>query len=109
MSFVHSIESLEHRTLLAGVSFNINFQPAGAAVPAYYKADIGAAYGMRANGLTYGWSADNTAPGNFNCGCWANHRNAWGKSKNAPSSWALKASSRIAPNSGPGFIPISIR
>src|SRR4051812_10755894 len=59
MSFADSMEPLEPRTLLAGVSFNINFQPAGAAVPAYYKADIGAAYGMRANGLTYGWSADN--------------------------------------------------
>ena len=39
----------------------INFQPAGAAVPAGYLADTGAVYGLRANGERYGWNADNSA------------------------------------------------
>ncbi len=38
----------------------INFQPDGAnPVPDYYRVDTGAPYGLRSNGLTYGWSADN--------------------------------------------------
>lgn len=38
----------------------INFQPDGAAVPVDYLTDFGSVYGARENGLTYGWSADNT-------------------------------------------------
>jgi N-acetylneuraminic acid mutarotase len=37
----------------------INFQPDGTPVPDYYKVDTGMTYGKRANGMTYGWSADN--------------------------------------------------
>jgi N-acetylneuraminic acid mutarotase len=39
----------------------INFQPADVDGADFYKTDYGATYGKRANGLTYGWSADNTA------------------------------------------------
>ncbi|HMO26369.1 MAG TPA: Calx-beta domain-containing protein, partial [Tepidisphaeraceae bacterium] len=39
----------------------INFQPDGSATAPFYRVDTGAAYGVRSNGLTYGWSADNTA------------------------------------------------
>lgn len=55
-----SFESLESRRLLAA-SFQINFQPDGVPVPDGYRVDTGAAYGVRANGLTYGWNADNRA------------------------------------------------
>jgi len=41
-------------------SARINFQLGSAIVPAGYLEDDGAAYGAR-NGLSYGWSADNTA------------------------------------------------
>ncbi|GAA2050500.1 hypothetical protein GCM10009839_66240 [Catenulispora yoronensis] len=37
----------------------VNFQPAGATLPAGYAADTGAAYGARSGGLTYGWNIDN--------------------------------------------------
>jgi N-acetylneuraminic acid mutarotase len=36
-----------------------NFQPDGGEVPDFYRVDTGAAYGLRANGLTYGWNTDN--------------------------------------------------
>jgi hypothetical protein len=39
----------------------INFQPSGTDVPPFYKADTGAKYGLRSNGLTYGWNVDNSA------------------------------------------------
>ncbi|HAV60908.1 MAG TPA: hypothetical protein DCY13_00900 [Verrucomicrobiales bacterium] len=39
----------------------VNFQPSGATVPAGYLADVGASYGNRGNGQTYGWNASNTA------------------------------------------------
>src|SRR5687768_17539168 len=63
--FVH--ESLESRLLLSvsltadGYFAKVNFQPAGAAVPAGYVADVGLVYGDRGNGLSYGWDATNTA------------------------------------------------
>jgi len=47
--------------LPSAVNYRINFQMASASVPAYYKSDTGAKYGTRANGLTYGWTADNSA------------------------------------------------
>src|SRR5688500_9623666 len=53
-------EPLEARFLLA-FSANVNFQPAGAAVPAGYVADVGLPFGSRGNGLSYGWNADNSA------------------------------------------------
>src|SRR4051794_27171641 len=53
-------EALEPRTLMS-FSMHINFQPGGAAVPAGYRTDTGGAYGLRSNGFTYGWSADNRA------------------------------------------------
>jgi hypothetical protein len=57
------LERLESRTLFHGDGFsvNVNFQPAGVTVPDGYIADTGLVYGDRGNGLTYGWSADNTA------------------------------------------------
>ncbi|HYG74440.1 MAG TPA: PKD domain-containing protein [Planctomycetota bacterium] len=39
----------------------INFQPAGASVPAGYLADAGAVFASRGNGYSYGWNADNSA------------------------------------------------
>jgi glucose/arabinose dehydrogenase len=39
---------------------NINFQPAGAPVPAGYLADTGLVYADRNNGYTYGWNTDTT-------------------------------------------------
>jgi hypothetical protein len=39
----------------------VNFQPAGSPAPTGYLVDSGQAYGPRGDGLTYGWSADNTA------------------------------------------------
>jgi len=43
------------------VRAKINFQTAADAVPAGYLADSGLPYAARGNGLTYGWSRDNTA------------------------------------------------
>lgn len=37
----------------------INFQPAGAPVPAAYLEDAGAVFGNRGNGQSYGWNANN--------------------------------------------------
>lgn len=42
-------------------SAKVNFQPAGAPIPAGYLADTGAVYGDRGNGASYGWNADNSA------------------------------------------------
>ena len=53
-------ERLEARRLLA-FSASVNFQPAGAVVPAGYLADTGASYANRGNGFTYGWTAANAA------------------------------------------------
>ncbi len=39
---------------------SINFQPGNAPMPDFFKADTGAAFGMRANGLQYGWNVDNS-------------------------------------------------
>lgn len=55
------IEGLESRQLFAAFATRINFQPSGVAVPDYCKADTGAVYGLRGNGLTYGWNALNSA------------------------------------------------
>ncbi|HEX3132993.1 MAG TPA: Ig-like domain-containing protein [Planctomycetota bacterium] len=41
-------------------SARVNFQPANVAVPSGWVADTGAVYGVR-NGLTYGWTIDNSA------------------------------------------------
>lgn len=46
--------------LLGLVKAKVNFQLAAAAVPVSYVADSGLAYAARGNGLTYGWSRDNT-------------------------------------------------
>jgi YVTN family beta-propeller protein len=43
----------------AGVK--INFQPTGAAVPAGYLRDDGAAFANRGNGYSYGWNVSNTS------------------------------------------------
>jgi hypothetical protein len=39
----------------------INFMPLMSTVPAGYAPDTGAIYGQQANGLRYGWNADNSA------------------------------------------------
>lgn len=59
-----SVEALEQRQLLAVTMpqfLRVNFQPGNAEVPAYHRIDTGATYGLRSNGLTYGWDADNRA------------------------------------------------
>ncbi|MBE7498680.1 MAG: PQQ-dependent sugar dehydrogenase [Verrucomicrobiaceae bacterium] len=43
------------------VRAKINYQTAAAAVPSGYVADSGLSYAARGNGMTYGWSRDNTA------------------------------------------------
>jgi hypothetical protein len=53
-----ALEPLEHRRLLA-FSALIDFQPPGVPTQAGYKADTGATFGDRGNGLTYGWNAAN--------------------------------------------------
>jgi N-acetylneuraminic acid mutarotase len=61
------IETLESRRLLAATPFapfaaSINFQTlTDTTVPPNYRADIGAPYGLKRNGLTYGWSSDVSA------------------------------------------------
>jgi hypothetical protein len=52
-----------HRAYLLTPAFsaNINFEPAGSAVPTGYQADTGAVLGPRAGGNTYGWNLDNSA------------------------------------------------
>jgi glucose/arabinose dehydrogenase len=42
-------------------STRINFQLAGAPVPAGYLADTGAVFGNRGNGYSYGWNANNAS------------------------------------------------
>jgi N-acetylneuraminic acid mutarotase len=42
-------------------SWRINFQPAGAPIPAGYVADTGLVFGNRGGGLSYGWDLDNSA------------------------------------------------
>lgn len=53
-------EILEPRQLLAGDTYLVNFQLAGAPVPTRYLADTGQIFGDRGNGLFYGWSSDHT-------------------------------------------------
>jgi glucose/arabinose dehydrogenase len=45
---------------LAGDTYLINFQLAGAPVPTRYLVDGGHMFGLRSSGLTYGWSTDHT-------------------------------------------------
>ncbi len=54
------IEQLEDRWLLAGDTYLINFQIAGAQVPTRYAPDTGQVFGLRSNGWSYGWSSDHT-------------------------------------------------
>jgi glucose/arabinose dehydrogenase len=54
------VETLESRLLLAGDTYLINFQLAGAPVPTRYLADTGLVFGDRGDGLSYGWSTDHT-------------------------------------------------
>jgi len=44
-----------------GTAMKVNFQLAGAPVPAGYVADTGAVFGDRGNGFSYGWNADNSS------------------------------------------------
>ena len=47
--------------IASGGTLRINFQSNGAAIPAGYFPDYGAAFGDRGNGWSYGWDVDNTA------------------------------------------------
>jgi glucose/arabinose dehydrogenase len=47
--------------LFSRFAARVNFQPAGAVVPAGYLPDTGAVLGLRTNGDRYGWNADNAA------------------------------------------------
>jgi len=47
-------------TTLGGSTIYINFQPAGVAPEPGYLVDGGTVYATRANGLSYGWSVDNS-------------------------------------------------
>lgn len=40
---------------------SINFQPSSAVTYTGFAVDAGAIYGLRSNGLSYGWSANNTS------------------------------------------------
>ncbi|MDB5325009.1 MAG: N-acetylneuraminic acid mutarotase [Phycisphaerales bacterium] len=55
-----TIERLESRDLLAGISVTVDFQPAGVATQAGMIADVGSTYAAR-NGYTYGWDKTNTS------------------------------------------------
>jgi len=48
------------RQLFSTWTLNVNFQPAGAPIPAGYVADTGADFARRGNGWSYGWNGDNT-------------------------------------------------
>jgi uncharacterized delta-60 repeat protein len=48
-------------TIFDNDPITINFQPAGVTAPAGIQADTGQIFGLRANGLSFGWDADNTA------------------------------------------------
>jgi N-acetylneuraminic acid mutarotase len=53
------VEPLERRTLWsAGFSAGIDFTPGDAAAMAGYTADAGDAFGVRPDGLTFGWDVD---------------------------------------------------
>jgi fibronectin type 3 domain-containing protein len=52
------VEALEERRLLAFTAL-VDFQPAGVHTQSGYKADAGAVFGSRGNGLTYGWNETN--------------------------------------------------
>jgi hypothetical protein len=54
------VEGLEARQLLAFTA-NINFQPSGGIVPSGYLGDFGSTYAKWSNGLTYGWSNNNSS------------------------------------------------
>ncbi|MEX2169248.1 MAG: PQQ-dependent sugar dehydrogenase [Pirellulales bacterium] len=54
------VEALEPRLLLAGDTYLINFQFDEATTPTRYQRDVGAVFGDRGNGLSYGWSSDHT-------------------------------------------------
>jgi glucose/arabinose dehydrogenase len=54
------IESLESRRLMAGDTYLINFQFDEAPSVTRYARDVGAVFGDRGNGLTYGWTSDHT-------------------------------------------------
>lgn len=55
------IESLEPRRLLSALpaKVRINFQPESSPVPDYYRVDYGMPFGLRGNGMSYGWDVDN--------------------------------------------------
>lgn len=54
------IEYLEERCVLAGETYLVNFQLAGAPTPNRYLSDTGEIFGSRGGGLSYGWSSNHT-------------------------------------------------
>lgn len=53
-----TFEPLEPRQLLAGNVYLFNFQPEASFVPNRFLVDSGEVYGLRGDGLTYGWTAN---------------------------------------------------
>ena len=60
-----TFESLEPRRLLADFAATINFQPADVGPVEFTRADFGRPFGLRGNGLTYGWSRNLQADGDM--------------------------------------------
>src|SRR5690606_17651553 len=52
------LELLEPRHLMAGDTWLVNFQIDEASPVTRYLPDVGATYGVRASGLSYGWSTN---------------------------------------------------
>jgi hypothetical protein len=60
-SYVVGAENSATVSIADNDALHVNFQPAGAPTPTGYAADVGRVFGDRGNGLSFGWSADNTA------------------------------------------------
>lgn len=54
------LEMLEHRCLLAGDVYLVNFGLAGSGLPNRFLDDTGQVFAAQANGRSYGWSTDHT-------------------------------------------------
>ena len=56
-----AVEPLEGRRLFAGFAAAVDFMPDGATTTLGYVGDAGLVYGVRSDGLTFGWDADVSA------------------------------------------------
>ncbi len=55
----YDIGTYEYTSSIQPINVKVNFQPASSAIPASYLADIGAVFGNRSNGYSYGWNVAN--------------------------------------------------